>query len=577
MISKIVFVFLLLTCSRVCGAHNAISEYDLTIQLHLPDSSFSGMEQLSLFADSNVKLASTNLSIDSVTGAEHRLSFRVSPGTLLIELPPGLLHREITLSIAYHGKPTTGLVIHSQEVYSGFNSDSWFPCDHKPGNKARYRLTISIPASWHIAASGDEQHPELQLDGTVRYSFYQDVPIAAYTFGFAAGVFDVDSSTIGSVRSRYFTTGYSHPEVDSIFFDVPNIISYFDSISGIAYPYSSYTQVFTRDDNEQEAVRFCMLSNDYGKEVLADPREEWLLIHELCHQWFGNSITCEDWSDFWLNEGLTTFLTACYKERAFGKDEFDREMYLAHLRYERIRGTAKDLPIVRYNYHKSSEMGGIVTYYKGALVLNYLRSIIGKKAFGSALRSYATKYWQKSVKTSDFEREMERAAKTNLKWFFDEWVYRSDSLSVQAHYSLRKNNVDLTLSQSGPHTYDLPLEVSVTSRRVLKTYSIRFHTPRATFSFPIADSLDCIAIDDEKTLPIPIAFDRPFAMLMYQARYDINLPGKVDAMNELALHFNEYSSQDRQQVLTVLEDAAHASARLEMQVSKNLLKKLTSK
>jgi len=554
-------------------AGTSVSEYDLTLHLHIPDSSFAATERITLLSDSDVLLDATNLSIDSITCDGQDVDFRIGDGKLNLHLSPPLKNRQVVLSIDYHAKPTTGLVIHPQEVYSGFNSDSWFPCDHTPGSKAKYRLTFTVPNSWHVTASG-QQGNAMQNGDQTRYTFYQRIPISAYVFGFAAGNFEIDTMQAGNVQLQDLTTGYSHSQVDSIFDDVPNILAYFDSITGVNYPYPTYTNVLTREENEQEAVRFCMLSSDYGKEVLIEHREEWLIIHEFCHQWFGNSITCKDWSDFWLNEGLTTYLTACYKEHAFGAEEFDREMFLAHVRYDRIRGTPKDLPIVRYNYKRSSDMGGVITYYKGALVLNYLRSIIGIKAFGDGLRAYSRKYWQRSVQTSDFESEMEQASGMDLHWFFKEWVHNADSVKLRASFSLVRDSVKLTLDQTGLSVYRLPMTISVTSGGASSSHNIILDSPSKTFSFVLSDSLESLIVDAGKKLPVAVEVRKPYAMLLYESNNASSTLDRVDAMTELTSSYVNESPEHQSTIQSLLQSATRSSSRLIAQVSQNLLKKI---
>ena len=574
----LLFLVATLTRSELSSSRTHILEYDIALNLNVPDSSFSAIETLALHPNGNdtLHLDATNLKIDSIKENETQLSFQETPGTLAIGIPDKH-DKLLRLKYFYHAKPSTGLVIHPLEVYTGFNSDSWFVCDHHPGEKARYRLTLSLPAEWNIAASGDLERSDTLPSQQIRYSFYQSIPISAYTFGFAAGLFRLDTERAGTTLLRYLTTSYSAQQVDSIFSDTHNTLAFFDSITGIPYPYPTYAQVLTRDENEQEANRFCMLSSDYGKDILSDRREEWLIIHELCHQWFGNSITCNDWSDFWLNEGLTTFLTACYKDNAFGRDEYDREIYLARMRYNRIRGSAKDLPIVRYDYHQSSEMGGIVTYYKAALVLNYLRSIIGEKAFDTGLKRYVRRYWQKSVTTANFEHEMERASKKNLKWFFDEWVYNADSLNVRASYSVANGKVTINLFQSGSRVYRLPLRIAIVSNGIRKIYALDFNDRTRDFSFPTGDTLNAVRIDDGDKLPISVMFDRPISMLLYQAVNEPDVLGRVEAMNALVANYENYSSTEQEVIAKLLNFQANSSSRLMVQLTKNLKKKIESK
>ena len=113
------------------------------------------------------------------------------------------------------------------------------------------------------------------------------------------------------------------------------------------------------------------------------------MAHELAHQWWGNLLTCADWSDFWLNEGLGRPTSAsAWKERAWGRDEYLREILMSHLRYQRAAADGKDRPLVWTGWAKAEEMGGPITYSKGSLVLHLLRAEIGDTAFWKGLRDY---------------------------------------------------------------------------------------------------------------------------------------------------------------------------------------------
>jgi aminopeptidase N len=78
------------------------------------------------------------------------------------------------------------------------------------------------------------------------------------------------------------------------------------------------------------------LSEAYGRRLLEDPKDVWLMAHELAHQWWGNALTCRDWNHFWLNEGLATFLAFAYEERRFGPDVYAKEIAAAREDYERF-------------------------------------------------------------------------------------------------------------------------------------------------------------------------------------------------------------------------------------------------
>ncbi|HEY3875963.1 MAG TPA: hypothetical protein VGM92_10835, partial [Candidatus Kapabacteria bacterium] len=109
---RIFFLFVFSAYSCVSIAQTHISEYDLTIQLHFSDSSFSAVEKIKVSSDGDIALDATNLQIDSIRENTDRMDFSYLPGKLKIHLPAELLHLSVELSVFYHAKPTTGLVIH---------------------------------------------------------------------------------------------------------------------------------------------------------------------------------------------------------------------------------------------------------------------------------------------------------------------------------------------------------------------------------------------------------------------------------------------------------------------------------
>ena len=79
--------------------------------------------------------------------------------------------------------------------------------------------------------------------------------------------------------------------------------------------------------------------------MFQSPAEDWLIVHELAHQWWGNSIICKDWSHFWLNEGITSFMVAAYKEKRWGRSYYEHELKLARNRYQFAVDNNFDVPL----------------------------------------------------------------------------------------------------------------------------------------------------------------------------------------------------------------------------------------
>ena len=165
----------------------------------------------------------------------------------------------------------------------------------------------------------------------------------------------------------------------------------------------------------------------YGDDSVSGPPRRWdsVIVHEIAHQWFGNAVTESDWDDVWLSEGFATYLTHLFVEHAEGRDAF-----VAGLRADRDQIRAFDLknPDYRIVHDNLADMKQVTTgpgtYRKGAWTLHMLRGVVGDEAFWSGIREYYRLYRDENASTADFRRVMEEASRSELGWFFDQWLTR---------------------------------------------------------------------------------------------------------------------------------------------------------
>ena len=153
---------------------------------------------------------------------------------------------------------------------------------------------------------------------------------------------------------------------------------------------------------------------------------EGLMAHEIAHQWFGNSVTENDWHHVWLSEGFATYLTAVYLEKTYGKEKLDEQMKSAR---NRVLGFYKrsQRPIIDTTVTDLMKLLNANSYQKGAWVLHMLRRKLGDDLFLEGLRSYYKKYRNRNAGTSDFQKVMEGVYKKDLSEFFKQWLYMSRS------------------------------------------------------------------------------------------------------------------------------------------------------
>jgi len=190
-----------------------------------------------------------------------------------------------------------------------------------------------------------------------------------------------------------------------------------------------------------------------------------VIVHEMAHQWFGNSVTENDWDHVWLSEGFATYFTHLFIEHQYGRDEF-----IAGLKADReaVFEFDRKTPAYRIVHNNLADMeqvlSGVGTYKKGAWVLHMLRGIIGSDAFWKGIRDYYDRFNGRNASTDDFREAIERASGTELRWFFDQWLTRGGHPVVRAKWGYDEESktirVDLEQTQPGV-VFRLPLDIAV--------------------------------------------------------------------------------------------------------------------
>lgn len=534
MITRPSFIaFFLALCAfagSAAGSARAV-HYEVELTLDLARQTISGAETITFRGSGPVELGAADMSVSEVALDGSPLPHSHADGRLRFTLPPsGEESRRVRLR--YTGKPTRGLRMTEQQAFTAFHTNHWMVCDVDPAAKATLRLTLVVPSSLGVVATGKRAGDEPLPGGLVRHHFELERPYSTYVFGFAAAAFREATGTASRVALRYLGTTLTAEELQRIFGPTPEMLAFFEERAGVPYPDDVYTQVLLPNGPAQEMAGLSVMSERYGKATLADPREDHLVAHELAHSWWGNLVTARTWSDFWLNEGLVTFMVAAFKERSWGRDEYDRERGLARLRYERALAKGEWRPLVHTGWKTAEEMGGVMTYSRGALVLHLLRRQLGEAAFWNGLREFTRAHAGGSVDSNDLRVAMERASGQELQRFFAQWVY-GDRPDLIARHRLVNGGVEIEIEQRQTGAWTFPLELAVEGATQRITRRVEVTARRQTFRIAFDEPVVSVVVDAQRDLPDPIAHSRPVPMLLAQLRMDPQPLVRVSAITEL--------------------------------------------
>ena len=353
------------------------------------------------------------------------------------------------------------------------------PCLDKPHVKMTSALRVAVPPGW-VALSNGEPGPVTKPKGRGRpwvYEFTMNQPHPAYLLTLVAGALAVVEDRPAAVEKRkipvtYFVPARRKKDVARSLGETPRMLELFSERTGVPYPFSRYSQVVVSDfifggmENTTATTLYEHVLLD--ERAALDVSSHDLVAHELAHQWFGDFVTCRDWSHGWLNEGFATFFEHVEREARLGRDEYDYgiagdlEAYLgeANGRYQR--------PIVCREYQEPIDLFDRHLYEKGGLVLHMLRRELGDEAFWDGVRLYLERHAHGIVETNDLMRALEESGGRSLERFFDQWVYRPGhpDLRVKIGYEDGLLTVEVKQKQRGNDvaTFAYPLEVLVKTR-----------------------------------------------------------------------------------------------------------------
>lgn len=314
----------------------------------------------------------------------------------------------------WHTRPDSAYVLGEPVAASTFH-----PANDHPSDKARftYRLTTS---SDDLAIAGGNLLSETDNDdGTTTWVYEQDEPLATYLTTMMFGPFEIreDGTSESGIRVRNVFYSEIADEAEPIFVNQPQMIDEFEEMFG-PYPFDLYGSAVV-DDIVGGALETQTLSV-FGRDVLQfGPFAERVVAHELAHQWFGNSVSVQNWEDLWLNEGFASYAEALWLER------FDPEFTMQ----DWLDEASAQGPLLASQVHRPPEdqLFGAQVYIRGALTLHALRVDVGDDVFFEILQTWAARFRNKNASSAEFEALAEEISGMDLATFFDAWL-RTDEL-----------------------------------------------------------------------------------------------------------------------------------------------------
>lgn len=478
-----------------------------------------------------LRLDATNLQVAAVRcdGAEVEDFYSTRKDLQINFSDPVAVDKEITVEIDYSAEPARGLYFRTAEM--GYpESDThiwtqgephearhWFPCFDYPNERSSTEVICHVPRDMTVLSNGKRMGEE--PDGDLKaVRWLQEKPHVSYLICLVAGHLEKLQKQHRDIELGFFTQPSLAKYAKNSFEDTTAIMAFFEEEIGVPYPWEKYYQVTCADfvAGGMENTSLTTLTQgtlfSQATENLRTTRR--LDAHEMAHQWFGDYVTCKDWSHLWLNEGFATFYTHLYEGHKFGRDAMLFGLY--EDARGRVLAQEKDTkPIVFREYKNPREQFDYRAYPKGSWVLHMLRCQLGEELYRKCIKTYVETHALDAVTTEDLRKTIEDLSGRPMDRFFDQWVYhgRHPELKIAYRWMPSKKLAKVSVKQTQEITddvmkFEFPTKLRFVVDGAAVDHEIRIKDIEEDFYVPLEAKPSIVRFDPEYTVLAKVSFEK---------------------------------------------------------------------
>ncbi|MFC5719988.1 M1 family metallopeptidase [Streptomyces gamaensis] len=290
-------------------------------------------------------------------------------------------------------------------------SMTWFPGNHHPSDKATYDVTVTVPADYTAVANGELKRKDVH-GGRATFAWHNPEPMASYLASVAISPFKV-TETRADGLPVYLAV---HPEeteagarLEKL---LPEVLAWESGMFG-PYPFSSAGAVL--DHNAYIDYALETQTKPYFDSAPSDK----LVVHELAHQWFGDSVTPRTWKDMWLNESFAQYAEWMWEEAHGGRGV--QQIFDDH--YDGKDPESKGIWDFPPGDPTPVTISDSPVYGRGAMVLHKVRQTVGDATFFDIVRTWTSEHRYGNVDTAEFVALCEKKSGKDLGELFRTWLY----------------------------------------------------------------------------------------------------------------------------------------------------------
>jgi len=387
------------------------------------------------------------------------------------------------------------------------SSSAWFPTIDKTNQRCTDELTVTVDNKYTTLSNGKLMSQKKNANGTRTDYWKMDLPHAPYLFFLGVGEYAVIKDSYKGKEVNYYVEPEYASVAKKIFGNTPEMMGFFSRITGVEFPWIKYSQITGRDyvagamENTTATIHQETAQQD-ARELVDKNNWESTIAHELFHQWFGDYVTTESWSNLTLNESFANYSQVLWKEYKYGKDAGLEENYNEMNGYLTSGSESKDL--VRFHYENREDMFDAVSYNKGGRILHMMRHFIGDSAFFKALNLYLTTNKFKSAEAHQLRLAFEEVSGRDLNWFFNQWYFGHGHPVTDISYvyddAAKTVKVIIKQLQPGGNIFKLPIDIDIYEGDKKTRNTVWANNAIDTFTFKYTQKPSLVNVDGDKIL-----------------------------------------------------------------------------
>lgn len=429
------------------------------------------------------------------------------------------------------------------------SSSAWFPTIDNPNVKMTQEIYMTVEDKYTTLSNGVLVESKKNSNGMRTDYWKLDQPHAPYLTMMAVGEFKkvIDEPWNGKEVSYYVEKEYE-PYAKAIFGDTKEMIEFYSNKLGVPYAWPKYAQIVARDyvsgamENTSATLHGDFMVYQTPREMVDGKKGNAVIAHELFHQWFGDLVTCESWSNLPLNESFATYGEYLWEEHKNGREAADYHSYQSRMGY---LASNQEVDLIRFNYDNREDMFDAFSYNKGGQVLHMLRKVVGDAAFFASLKKYLENNKYKAAEIHHLRLAFEEVTGKDLNWFFNQWFLARGrpKLKVTKNYNAATSRLELTVEQTQDFKttplYTLPLDIDVYVDGTADKKRITITEAKQTFTI-VTDGLpQLVNFDAERQLLCDLDYVKTKEEYIFQYKNAPLLGDRYEALQKLETNLED--------------------------------------